>query len=96
MRDVLKEKVWNFCKILHKKLKFYVNKYKYFSFFKGLHFELVFELSGDNHTDEIRRPTAAEMQSSPLTQIAKYVATNSEVSIANLQLIVKKKKLTIN
>lgn len=46
---------------------------------QGLHFELVFELTGDNHADEIRRPTAAEMQTSPLTQIAKYVATNSEV-----------------
>lgn len=49
------------------------------SLFQGLHFELVFELTSDNH-DEIRRPSSADMQSSPLTQIAKYVATNSEVN----------------
>ncbi|CAG7785374.1 unnamed protein product [Allacma fusca] len=45
---------------------------------KGLPFDLIFELNTED--EEVRRVPAPQLESSPLTRIAQYVATNSEVS----------------
>lgn len=46
---------------------------------------MVFELNSDDLEREVKRPATNEIQNSPLTQIAKYVAANSEVRVAMLE-----------
>ncbi|ODM93439.1 cGMP-specific 3',5'-cyclic phosphodiesterase [Orchesella cincta] len=46
---------------------------------ESINFQMVFELKNDDLEREVRRPSTNEIQNSPLTQIAKYVAANSEI-----------------